>query len=140
MNISQSHHMSATKKQLLDQLNFITNRLTTEQVKTLIMEASTLLSSQSTCRPKSAPLQTLSAREVEVLVLVASGYNRRNIGVSLGITANTAARHIANIYTKLGIGSVAEATSFAYDNRLIASSRHPTAIAGNDIEPATAGA
>lgn len=61
----------------------------------------------------------LSDRESEVLLLIANGYTRREIGCSLGISMNTAARHIANIYRKLDISSVAEATIYAYRNAMI---------------------
>ena len=54
-----------------------------------------------------------------MLVLVANGYNRKSIGASLGISVNTAARHIANIYSKLGISTVAEATCLAYNCNVI---------------------
>lgn len=60
----------------------------------------------------------LSPRELEVLTLLANGYTRRNIADSLGISKNTAARHICNIYSKIGVSSVAEATQFAYANHL----------------------
>lgn len=55
----------------------------------------------------------LSKREQEVLVLISNGYNRREVGDSLGISVNTAARHISNVYRKLRVTSVAEATQFA---------------------------
>jgi len=55
----------------------------------------------------------LTTRENEVLVLVASGYNRKEIGRTLNISACTAAKHISNIYRKLGVSSVAEATRVA---------------------------
>jgi len=38
---------------------------------------------------------------------------------TLGISPNTAARHIANIYRKLGISSVAEATNYAISAKLM---------------------
>ncbi len=55
----------------------------------------------------------LSPRELEVLVLVASGYTRSAISDCLGIRPNTAARHISNIYRKLDVSTVAEATTYA---------------------------
>ena len=61
-------------------------------------------------RPSTAELST---REQEVLVLVSNGYSRREIGDALEISVNTAARHISNIYRKLGVTSVAEATRYA---------------------------
>lgn len=73
----------------------------------------------------------LTGRESEVLILVANGYSRRAIGKSLGISAHTAARHIANIYSKLGVSSVAEATQWAFTNGLISvphCERNPFAV------------
>ena len=62
--------------------------------------------------------QPLTKREEEVLTLIANGYSRRQVGESLGISSNTAARHISTIYTKLEISSVAEATRYAIQNGL----------------------
>lgn len=61
-------------------------------------------------------LAELSKREHEVLVLVSNGYSRREIGEALEISVNTAARHISNIYRKLGVTSVAEATRYALEH------------------------
>ena len=69
--------------------------------------------SQVSTTPKRPSLAHLSAREQEVLVLVSNGYSRREIGDALEISVNTAARHISNIYRKLGVTSVAEATRYA---------------------------
>ena len=55
----------------------------------------------------------LTKRESEVLTLVASGYSRREIGLALSISENTAACHISSIYRKLEISTIAEATRFA---------------------------
>jgi len=63
--------------------------------------------------PGETDIEQLTDREKEVLVLVASGYNRKEIGRSLAISACTAAKHISNIYRKLGVSSVAEATRMA---------------------------
>lgn len=65
------------------------------------------------CTPVATDTRSLTDREKEVLVLVASGYNRKEIGRTLAISACTAAKHISNIYSKLGISSVAEATRMA---------------------------
>jgi len=61
----------------------------------------------------------LSDREREVLVLVSHGYSRRDIAGALGISINTAARHISNIYSKLDVSSIAEATAYAFRRNLI---------------------
>ena len=64
-------------------------------------------------RCASVESQQLTSREKEVLVLVASGYNRKEIGRSLSISACTAAKHISNLYRKLGVSTIAEATRVA---------------------------
>jgi non-specific serine/threonine protein kinase len=55
----------------------------------------------------------LTNRELEVLRLLAAGHNNREIGEMLFISRVTAARHVANIFNKLGVSSRAEATAFA---------------------------
>ena len=50
----------------------------------------------------------LSAREVEVLTLVAEGKTNRDIGESLGLSALTVKSHLARIARKLGTGDRAE--------------------------------
>lgn len=52
----------------------------------------------------------LTAREVEVLRLLANGYNRADIAVALAITSNTVAAHTKQIYRKLNVSGRAEAT------------------------------
>jgi ATP/maltotriose-dependent transcriptional regulator MalT len=61
----------------------------------------------------------LTARELEVLGLVATGKTNRGIADELGLSEKTVARHIANIFTKLGLSSRAAATAYAYRNRLV---------------------
>ncbi|MFK8081221.1 MAG: response regulator transcription factor [Granulosicoccus sp.] len=56
----------------------------------------------------------LTARESEVLTLVASGYTRPEVAKALNISRNTAAKHVANIYRKLEVESIAEATMIAF--------------------------
>ncbi|MFK7992618.1 MAG: response regulator transcription factor [Granulosicoccus sp.] len=59
-------------------------------------------------------LKRLTARENEVLTLIASGYTRPEVAKALSISRNTAATHVANIYRKLEIESIAEATMLAF--------------------------
>ncbi len=60
----------------------------------------------------------LTPREVEVLRLVAAGHTNRSIASELVLSEKTVARHLSNIYTKLGIGSRSAATAYAYDHQL----------------------
>jgi ATP/maltotriose-dependent transcriptional regulator MalT len=60
----------------------------------------------------------LSAREAEVLGLVASGATNREIASTLFLSERTVARHLSNIFTKLGVTSRTAATAFAFKNGL----------------------
>lgn len=60
----------------------------------------------------------LTAREAEVLRLVAAGKTNRDIAVELVISEHTVARHLQNMFTKLGVTSRAGATAFAYEHDL----------------------
>ena len=51
----------------------------------------------------------LSAREMEILVLVARGLSNRQIASLLRISAGTVKRHLANAYPKMGVSSSREA-------------------------------
>jgi DNA-binding NarL/FixJ family response regulator len=61
----------------------------------------------------------LTARELEVLRLVASGRTNRAIASDLVLSEKTVARHVANIFTKLGLSSRAAATAYAYEHDLV---------------------
>ena len=61
----------------------------------------------------------LTARELEVLSLVATGKTNRAIAGALRLSEKTVARHVSNIFTKLGLSSRAAATAYAYRNRLL---------------------
>jgi DNA-binding NarL/FixJ family response regulator len=61
----------------------------------------------------------LSRRESEVLVLVAAGKTNRAVASELFVSEKTVARHVSNIFTKLGLSSRAEATAYAYRQGLI---------------------
>jgi DNA-binding CsgD family transcriptional regulator len=61
----------------------------------------------------------LTPRELEVLRLVSTGLTNRGIGVKLSLSEKTVARHLANIFGKLGISTRAAATAYAYENGLV---------------------
>ena len=60
----------------------------------------------------------LSAREVEVLRLVAQGMTNPQAGEQLHISPRTVGHHLQSIYNKLGVSSRAAATSFAVEHGL----------------------
>lgn len=57
--------------------------------------------------------EILSAREQEVLSLIAAGRTNQEAGETLGIAPSTVARHVVNIYAKAGVHNRAEATLWA---------------------------
>jgi HD-GYP domain-containing protein (c-di-GMP phosphodiesterase class II) len=61
----------------------------------------------------------LTAREVEVLILVARGASTKQVARALGITAKTAGTHIERIYSKAGASSRSTATLFALQQGLL---------------------
>jgi DNA-binding NarL/FixJ family response regulator len=61
----------------------------------------------------------LTARELDVLVLVARGKTNRAIGRELYISEKTVASHVSHIFTKLGVASRSAATAYAYDHDLV---------------------
>jgi DNA-binding CsgD family transcriptional regulator len=70
----------------------------------------------------SAPAQEayrLSARELQVLRLVATGRTNKAIASELVLSEKTIDRHVSNILTKLDVPSRAAATAFAYQHHLI---------------------
>jgi DNA-binding NarL/FixJ family response regulator len=66
----------------------------------------------------SARPDGLSLREVEVLALIATGKTNRAIAAELVISEKTVARHVSNIFAKLGLSSRAAATAYAYEHHL----------------------
>jgi DNA-binding NarL/FixJ family response regulator len=61
----------------------------------------------------------LSAREQQVLGLVAAGRTNREIAAEFVLSERTVERHVSNIFRKLGVSSRAAATAFAYEHRLL---------------------
>ncbi|MEO8424213.1 MAG: helix-turn-helix transcriptional regulator [Actinomycetota bacterium] len=60
----------------------------------------------------------LTAREAEVLRLVATGKSNRDIAAELVLSEHTVARHLQNIFAKLEVSSRSAATAFAFDHDL----------------------
>ena len=70
-------------------------------------------------RPDAGAGHPLSARELEVIRLVASGKTNRAIASQLAISDKTVARHLSNIFTKLGLSTRAAAASWAWQHGLV---------------------
>ncbi|HYN52919.1 MAG TPA: helix-turn-helix transcriptional regulator [Thermoleophilaceae bacterium] len=61
----------------------------------------------------------LTPRERQVLRLVAAGESNRAISAALVISEHTVARHMQNIFAKLGVSSRTAASAFAFENDLV---------------------
>ncbi len=70
-------------------------------------------------RPSATTAGGLTAREVEVLRLVAAGKTNRSIATDLFLSERTVEHHVSSILTKLGRPSRAAATAYAYEHHLV---------------------
>lgn len=61
----------------------------------------------------------LTARELEVLRLLATGKTNHAIAADLFLAEKTVDRHVSNVFTKLGVSSRAAATAYAYQHQLV---------------------
>jgi DNA-binding NarL/FixJ family response regulator len=68
--------------------------------------------------PANDGMARLTPREIEVLQQIAQGRTNHEIASQLVLSERTVARHITNLYAKLGVRSKAEATAFAIHNGL----------------------
>ena len=113
---SEKHSRSYQGYPIQSECLHLLSKMSERQRKFVLME----LLSQQVGRHEVHPAKTqLTNRETQVLVLVANGYSRQEIALTLEISPNTAARHISNIYNKLHISTVAEATTYAIANGLV---------------------
>jgi DNA-binding CsgD family transcriptional regulator len=67
----------------------------------------------------AADAHGLTARELEVLRLAATGRTNRQIARELVVSEHTVARHMQNIFGKLRVSSRAAATAFAFEHKLV---------------------
>jgi ATP/maltotriose-dependent transcriptional regulator MalT len=64
------------------------------------------------------PTHGLTERELEILALVSAGQTNRGIAEALTISEKTVARHLTNIYGKIGVSSRTEAARYAFEQGL----------------------
>lgn len=68
--------------------------------------------------PVARQRHLLTARELQVLRLVAAGKTNKAIAHELSLSERTIDRHVSNIFSKLDVPSRAAATAYAYDHKL----------------------
>jgi DNA-binding CsgD family transcriptional regulator len=61
----------------------------------------------------------LTAREVQVLRLVAAGKSNKEVADTLALSVKTVERHVGNVLTKLDVSSRVAATAWAYENEMV---------------------
>jgi DNA-binding NarL/FixJ family response regulator len=67
----------------------------------------------------TAPPQSLTSRELDVLCLLGRGLSNTEIATALSISEVTVKSHIGRIFTKLGLRDRAAAIVYAFDHRLV---------------------
>ncbi len=73
----------------------------------------------STAKERDRKAETLTAREIEVLQLLAFGHTNRDIADALYISENTVKNHVRNILEKLHLHSRMEAVIYAVKEKLL---------------------
>jgi ATP/maltotriose-dependent transcriptional regulator MalT len=72
-----------------------------------------------TARDPTSPSGPLTARELDVLRLIAAGHTNKSIAAELFVSERTIDRHVSNILCKLDVPSRTAATAYAYEHKLI---------------------
>ena len=77
--------------------------------------------------PNTARQQTLgiTARELEILTLIARGFSNREIAIQLFVSENTVKTHCARAFNKLGAARRTQAVQRGKELGLLPSPRHP---------------
>jgi ATP/maltotriose-dependent transcriptional regulator MalT len=70
-------------------------------------------------RMRAPAEENLSAREIEVLQLVARGTGNREIGKQLHISTATVKTHLIHIFDKLGVNDRTSAVTVALEKRIL---------------------
>ena len=77
------------------------------------------LSDSAHARPAATPLDQLTAREREVLELIAGGRANKRIALELGISEKTVKAHVGHVLAKLGVSDRTQAAVLAVQEGLV---------------------
>ena len=87
-----------------------------------VAEAGRVLADSATVRPGATPVGAasagLTARERDVLRLIAAGRSNQQIGEALFISPRTAQNHVTHLLAKLGLPSRTAAAAYAHTHGL----------------------
>jgi DNA-binding NarL/FixJ family response regulator len=78
-----------------------------------------LLRAAGTIAPDATPAEELTARELEVVRLMAGGYSNKEIAHALGTAEGTIKNHVSNILSKFGVRDRTRAVLKALEARLL---------------------
>src|SRR5512146_3328137 len=84
-----------------------------------VVEVVQELSRKSAAEPNPARKLGLTARELEVISLVAQGSSNKDVASELGITEETVKRHLTNVFDKVGMSNRLELALYALEHGLI---------------------
>ncbi|WP_084514631.1 LuxR C-terminal-related transcriptional regulator [Nocardia acidivorans] len=74
--------------------------------------------------PAAPEIETLTAREHEVLLLIANAYTNPEIARLLGVGEQTVKTHVSNVLAKLGVRDRVHAAVYAHARRLVPRAAH----------------
>lgn len=123
-NVGARYQMARTRLLLADALSRQGNHDAATRERAAATSAFTELGanvpgSEPTSRTAVSRPGGLTARETEVLGLVARGLSNREVAEALVLSEKTVARHLANVFSKLGVSSRTAAAAFAHEHGLV---------------------
>lgn len=87
----------------------------------------------ATAEAPGATLGDLTARERQVLELIAEGQKNEEIALALGLSKNTVRNYVANLYAKIGVQGRAEAVIWARERGVIGTTKAPLIVLPNTL-------
>ncbi|MFI6598261.1 ATP-binding protein [Nonomuraea sp. NPDC050536] len=111
--VRHAEQQPARARELLSEAAALAGQIGSEPLRAAVTAAAGATRTSLTGEP------ALSARELEVLSLVAEGLSNKQIAERLFISARTSGVHVSNILAKLGVSSRVEAAALARRTRLI---------------------